>query len=142
VILLFKARGISQGTGAGELLVSPAPISFLSGVDPETGTIVEKGHPLEGRCIAGMVLAFDHGKGSTVGSYVLYALKRNGKAPAAIINTRADPIIAVGAIIGNIPMVDQPEVAISRLRPGTRVVVDGTRGTEEYEGDLLREVPA
>ncbi len=89
-----------------------------------------------------MVLAFGHGKGSTVGSYVLYALRRNGKAPAAIINTRADPIIAVGAIIGNIPMVDQPEVDIARLRPGTRVVVDGTEGTVEYGGELLPEPPA
>jgi predicted aconitase with swiveling domain len=142
VILLFRARGISRGTGSGKLLVSPAPISFLSGVDPETGTVVEKGHPLEGQSIAGTVLAFDHGKGSTVGSYVLYALRRNGKAPAAIINTRADPIIAVGAIIGNIPMVDQPEVAINRLCPGTLVVVDGTAGMVEYEGDLLPETPA
>ncbi|NYT07434.1 MAG: DUF126 domain-containing protein [Methanomicrobiales archaeon] len=142
VILLFRARAISRGTGAGKLLVSSAPITFLSGVDPETGTIVEKGHPLEGQSIAGTVLAFDHGKGSTVGSYVLYALRRNGKAPAAIINTRADPIIAVGAIIGNIPMVDQPAVDIARLRTGTRVTVDGTEGTVEYEGDLLPEPPA
>jgi hypothetical protein len=62
------------------------PISFLSGVDPETGTIVEKGHPLYGQSIAGKVLAFPYGKGSTVGSYILYALSRSGNAPAAIIN--------------------------------------------------------
>jgi len=122
--------------------VSPAPISFLSGVDPETGIVVEKGHPLEGRSIAGTVLAFEHGKGSTVGSYVLYALKRNGKAPAAIINTQADPIIAVGAIIGDIPLVDQPEVAIGRLKPGALVQVNGTEGTIEYEGSLLPEPAA
>ncbi|HON80836.1 MAG TPA: DUF126 domain-containing protein [Methanoregulaceae archaeon] len=142
MILLFRARGISRGTGSGELLVSPAPISFLSGVDPETGIVVEKGHPLEGRSIAGTVLAFEHGKGSTVGSYVLYALKRNGKAPAAIINTQADPIIAVGAIIGDIPLVDQPEVAIGRLKPGALVQVNGTEGTIEYEGSLLPEPAA
>jgi len=82
--------------GTGELLVSPEPISFLSGVDPETGTVVERGHPLEGQSIAGRVLAFPYGKGSTVGSYVIYALKQNGLAPAAIINTEAEPIIAVG----------------------------------------------
>lgn len=140
--MLFRARGISRGTGSGELLVSPAPISFLSGVDPETGIVVEKGHPLEGRSIAGTVLAFEHGKGSTVGSYVLYALKRNGKAPAAIINTQADPIIAVGAIIGDIPLVDQPEVAIGRLKPGALVQVNGTEGTIEYEGTLLPEPAA
>jgi hypothetical protein len=125
--------------GTGELLVSPAPISFLSGVDPETGIIVERGHPLEGESIAGKVLAFSHGKGSTVGSYVLYALTRNGKAPAAIINRKADPIIAVGAIMGKIPMVDEPEVDIMRLRTGTRVCVDGNSGEIEYEGEILPE---
>lgn len=137
--MLFYGRGISRGRGSGEILVSPAPISFLSGVNPDTGIIVERGHPLEGVSIAGKVLAFAHGKGSTVGSYVLYALKRNGKAPAAIINTTADPIIAVGAIIGGIPMVDQPGIEILRLRNGTRATVDGTSGEIEYEGEMLPE---
>jgi uncharacterized protein len=137
VILLFRGRGISRGKGTGELLVSPAPISFLSGVDPATGVIVERGHPLEGESITGKVLAFSHGKGSTVGSYVLYALARKGKAPAAIINRKADAIIAVGAIMGKIPLVDEPEVDIMRLRNGTRVSVDGDSGEIEYEGDLL-----
>ncbi len=48
VILLIRGRGIFKGNGTGPLLVSPAPISFLSGVDPESGIIVEKGHPLQG----------------------------------------------------------------------------------------------
>jgi predicted aconitase with swiveling domain len=135
--LLFRGRSISRGKGTGELLVSPAPISFLSGVDPDTGVIVERGHPLEGESITGKVLAFSHGKGSTVGSYVLYALARNGKAPAAIINRKADAIIAVGAIMGKIPLVDESEVDIMRLRNGTRVSVDGDSGEIEYEGDLL-----
>jgi uncharacterized protein len=136
--LHISGRGISRGKGRGRLLVSPAPISFLSGVDPATGTIVEKGHPLQGTCIAGRVLAFPYGKGSTVGSYVLYALSRNGHAPAAIINTEAEAIIATGAIIGGIPMVDRLSVPITRLADGTMVVVDGDRGEVEYEGTLER----
>lgn len=140
--MLFHGRGISRGRGSGEILVSPAPISFLSGVNPDTGVIVERGHPLEGESITGRVLVFSHGKGSTVGSYVLYALRRNGKAPAAIINTRADPIIAVGAIIGNIPLVDQPDVSILRFRTGTPATVDGTSGEIEYEGEVLPEPEA
>jgi len=134
VILLITGRSISGGKGAGRLLVSPEPISFLSGVDPETGIVVEKGHPLEGKSVAGTVLAFPFGKGSTVGSYVIYALSRNGHAPAAIVNTEAEPIIATGAIIGNIPMIDRPAVPLARLRSGTPVSVDGDRGTMEYEG--------
>ena len=134
MIVIIRGRGISKGAGRGTLLVSPAPISFLGGVNPETGVIVEKGHPLEGTSVAGQVLAFPHGKGSTVGSYVLYALSRNGHAPAAIVNTEAEPIIATGAIIGGIPMIDHIEVPISRLRSGTVVRVDGDRGEMEYEG--------
>ena len=131
VILQYKARGITRGKASGPLLYSPAPISFLSGVNPETGVIVEKGHPLQGTCIAGTVLAFPYGKGSTVGSYILYALSRNGHAPAAIINTEAEPIIATGAIIGDIPMVDRPGIPLSDLKSGVMVTVDGDRGEIE-----------
>jgi predicted aconitase with swiveling domain len=105
-------------------------------VDPETGIIVEKGHPLQGTCIAGKVLAFPYGKGSTVGSYVLYALSRNGHAPAAIINQEAEPVIVTGAIIGRIPMVDRLSVPISRLKNGVCTTVDGDTGELEYNGEL------
>lgn len=134
--MIIRGRGIARGVGSGDLLVSEAPISFLSGVDPETGVIVEQGHPLRGASIAGRVLAFDHGKGSTVGSYVLYALSRNGHGPVAIINQEAETIIAVGAIISGIPMIDRIEVPIPRLKTGTRVTVNGDTGVLEYEGDL------
>ncbi|MCK9581405.1 MAG: DUF126 domain-containing protein [Methanoregula sp.] len=131
--MLYKGRGISRGKGCGPLLVSPAPISFLSGVDPESGIIVENGHPLNGKCIAGTVLAFPYGKGSTVGSYVLYALSRNGLAPAAIINAEAEPIIATGAIIGEIPMVDRIDIPLAELKDGTRVTVNGDLGEVEFD---------
>jgi predicted aconitase with swiveling domain len=137
VILLIRGRGISGGRGKGPLLVSPVPLSFLSGVDPASGIIVEKGHPLQGACIAGTVLAFPYGKGSTVGSYVLYALSRNGHAPAAIINTEAEPIIATGAIISGIPMIDRIDVPMNRLMSGVQVHVDGDSGEMNYEGELL-----
>jgi len=136
VILHISGRGISRGRGTGRLLVSPAPISFLSGVDPATGIIVEKGHPLQGKSIAGRVLAFPYGKGSTVGSYVLYALSRNGHAPAAIVNAEAEAIVATGAIIGGIPMIDRIAVPLGRLKDAVMVTVDGDRGGMEYEGEL------
>jgi predicted aconitase with swiveling domain len=137
VIVQIRGRGIAKGMGKGQLLISPAPVSFLSGVDPVTGIIVEKGHPLQGENIAGRVFAFPYGKGSTVGSYVLYGLSRNGHAPSAIINTEAEPIIATGAIIGKIPMIDRIEVPISRLRNGVFVTVDGDKGEMMYDGDIV-----
>lgn len=111
----IKARTISRGKATGPALITSEPIGFLGGVDPETGDVIEKGHELEGQNVSGKVLIFPNGKGSTVGSYVMLQLAKNGKAPAAIINISAEPIIAVGAIISKIPMVDQPETGNSIL---------------------------
>jgi predicted aconitase with swiveling domain len=110
----LAARVIKAGQAEGEALVSPDPIGFLGGVDPDTGVVVEAGHPLEGQCVAGRVLVFPTGKGSTVGSYTLYRLARGGLAPAAIVNAEADPVVAVGAIISEIPMVDRVDIACIR----------------------------
>ena len=133
----IRGRGIAKGVGKGPLLISPAPVSFLSGVDPASGIIVEKGHPLQGESIAGKIFAFPFGKGSTVGSYVLYGLSRNGHAPAAIINTEAEPIIATGAIIGKIPMIDRIEIPMNRLRNGVTAVVNGDTGVMIYNGEIV-----
>jgi len=131
--VIFRGRGIAKGCASGELLVSPEPISFLSGVNPDTGVVVEKGHPLEGQNISGRVIAFDYGKGSTVGSYVLYALSKNGHAPAAIVNTEAEPIIVVGAIMGGIPMIDRIGFPVTQLKSGIQVTVNGDTGELMYE---------
>ncbi|HIH18886.1 TPA: DUF126 domain-containing protein [Candidatus Micrarchaeota archaeon] len=124
-----KGRSISRGMGEGKVLLSKDAISFLGGVDPKTGVVVEKGHCLEGKCIAGRVLVFPRGKGSTVGSYVMLQLKKGGVAPSAIINLEAEPIIAVGAIISGIPMVDKPEKdPFTFLKDGINAKVDGKKG--------------
>ncbi len=124
--MILNGRKISTGNAAGEALVTSMGISFYGGVDPETGCVVEKGHELEGQCIAGKVLVFPTGKGSTVGSYTLYRLKRAGLAPAAIVNAEAETITAVGCIISDIPCVDH--IPIEQIRTGTQVSVDGERG--------------
>ena len=122
-MIRLKGRAIWRGWARGEALVSNQPISFYGGVDPETGKIIEKGHELEGRSIAGKILAFPYGKGSTVGSYIILRLKRRGIAPRAIVNLRCEPIIAVGAIIAEIPTIDK--IDISMIRDGDLVEVDG-----------------
>ncbi len=119
----LKGRIIKEGRAQGTALVSPEPIGFLGGVDPETGLVVEKGHSLEGQSVAGRVLVFPTGKGSTVGSYTLYRLAKSGLAPAAIINAQSEPIVAVGAIISDIPMVDQ--IDIGQIASGDQVSIEG-----------------
>jgi hypothetical protein len=129
--LIFHGRVIKAGRGEGPALVSPAAIGFLGGVDPDTGTVLEPGHPLQGQSVAGKVLVFPTGKGSTVGSYTILRLGRSGRGPVAMVNAESEAIVAVGAIIADIPMVDQ--VDISQIRDGDWVTVaDGvvtvTRG--------------
>src|SRR5512146_2301306 len=115
----LQGRGICPGRAEGEVLITTMGISFFGGVDPDTGIVVERGHELAGQCIAGKVLAFPTGKGSTVGSYTLYRLKRAGRAPAAIVNVECETITAVGCILAEIPCVDQ--VSLGGLSSGMRV---------------------
>ena len=138
----FTGRVIYEGQAQGEALVTRMGISFYGGIDPDTGMVMERGHELEGQCVAGKVLVFPTGKGSTVGSYTLYRLKANGKAPAAILNAECEPITAVGCIIGEIPCVDR--VAVGEIKTGDEVFVQGeavfiTNGTNPTN-DTKQEV--
>ncbi|WP_440946195.1 DUF126 domain-containing protein [Methanosarcina sp. T3] len=129
VPIKLKGRTISRGCAKGEVLLSRDPISFLGSVDPKTGIVVEEKHSLAGKAIKGKVLVFPHGKGSTVGSYVMYQLKKNGAAPVAIINLETEPIVAVGAIISEIPLVDMLEKSpYEYLKDGDVVQVNGSEG--------------
>ena len=107
----MKGRIILKGKIQEVALVTSEPISFYGGVDPNTGTIIEKGHELQGKSVKGKILVFPTGKGSTVGSYTLYRMKKSGTAPAGIINKECETVIAVGAIISEIPCVDLIDIS-------------------------------
>lgn len=121
----LHGRVIYEGRAEGEALVSSSPMSFFGGVDPNSGVVVEHGHELEGQSVKGRVLVFPNGKGSTVGSYIMYRLKKSGSAPCAILNEKCETIVAVGAIISEIPCVDKIE--IGKIKTGSRVKIEGAR---------------
>ena len=112
-----------------EAIVTQEGISFYGGVDPNSGKVVEVGHELEGQSITGKVLVFPTGKGSTVGSYTMYRMKKNNNAPVAIVNKEIDTIIAVGCIISEIPCVDK--IDINHIKTGQKVLVNGSEGSVE-----------
>lgn len=118
----LKGRIISRGVAESDALKTNQPISFYGGVDPETSEILEKGHELQGKRIKGKILVFPTGKGSTVGSYTLYRLKKGGVAPAGIINDECETVVAVGAIISEIPCIDK--IDISRIKTGDIVRIE------------------
>ena len=122
----LKGRKITGGKAKGIALVSKKPLSFLGGVDPEIGIVKDIESDIRGESIKDKILVFPRGKGSTVGSYVIYQLKKNGVAPRAIIVEEAETIVATGAIIAEIPMVDK--VDISKIKSGQIVEVDADKG--------------
>ena len=127
----LKGRKIFKGIAEGEAIVTKDGISFYGGVDPDTGKVVEVGHELEGQSITGKILVFPSGKGSTVGSYTMYRMKKNNMAPAAIVNEQIDTIIAVGCIISEIPCVDK--IDVSKIKTGQKMIVNGSEGTVEVK---------
>jgi hypothetical protein len=125
-------RVISRGIAEGEVLLTREPITFLGGVDPGSGIVIEKGHELEGEEIKDRILIFPKGKGSTVGSYVIYQMKKNKTAPRGIINVKAEEIIATGAIISGIPMMDSLEKnPLEMFKTGDHIVMNAEDGYVE-----------
>ena len=130
--LALQGRKIVKGKASGEAVVTSEAISFNGGVDNMTGIVTEPGHELEGVNIAGKVLVFLTGKGSTGGSYKIYDMVSRGTAPVAFIQVNPEPITTIGAIIGNIPVVaglnENPTIAIAT---GDFVELDADAGKVE-----------
>ena len=127
----MKGRMISPGKVEGAAIVSPDPIGFYGGIDAKTGIVIEKGHPLEGKCVTDKILVFPCGKGSTVGSYVIYGLEKNGDAPKGIVNKETETIVATGVILAGIPCVDQ--IDIEKIKDGDTVLLDADKGTVDIK---------
>lgn len=126
---IINCRKISKGCATGEVILTQASLSFLGGVNPDNGDVIDSKHELYGKNIKDKILVIPSGKGSTVGSYVLYQMAKNSTAPSAVIAIEAEPIIATGAIMAGIPMVDHPEEDIfDLLHDGQTVEVNADAG--------------
>jgi len=128
--IVMKGRKIVSGQGSGEAIVSKHPISFFGGVDPKTGIVIDYDHELRDQSIKGKVFVFPRGKGSTVGSYVIYALRKYGAAPTAILNLETEPIIIGGCVLASIPLVDRLDKDPTEvIQTGDSVTVNGDTGS-------------
>ncbi len=130
----IKGRIISKGYAEGEAIVSKKKISFLGDVDPKTGVVIDKNSDIYGESISGKVFIFPFGKGSTVGTYILLQMVKNGVNPKAIVNKKTDVVVASGAIIAEIPLIDEPERDIFEIiKTGDFVKVNAYEGWIEIE---------
>lgn len=130
----LKAQCIVPGNVEGDVIATTQSISFWGGVDPATGRVNDPRHELFGQNIAGKILVFPIGKGSSTGSLMMLELARVNKAPAALINIKTEPILATGPIVckhfygKEIPVVTVEESSFEKLRSGQRVRVEAAVG--------------
>lgn len=138
----IKARSLHPGTAAGRVIRLGEPLSFWGGLDPSTGTIIDRRHPQQGLVVAGAVVVMPSGRGSSSSSSVLAEAVRLGTAPAAVVLRETDGIIALGALVAaelygrRMPLVLVAGTDFDALRDGDRVLVSAGNGeaTIELEG--------
>lgn len=123
-------RPIVEGKVTGSVLLSPSPISFLGDVDSETGKIIDSESPIYGKNLKDTIFVFPRGKGSTVGSYIIYGLKVNNVSPLALVVAEAETIVIAGAILADIPLVDLPDKDLfSMVKTGDTITIDTSEKT-------------
>ena len=93
------AKALVEGTASGTALALEEPLSLWGGLNPETGEIIDKRHPQAGQIVTNRVLVLPSGRGSSSASSILLEAVRQGKAPAAIITSETDGILALGAAV-------------------------------------------
>lgn len=125
----LTGRKIVKGTAEGRALVTKQPLSFMGSMNPKTGVIIESGHELEGEQLQDKIFVFPSSKGSTGGSYMLFDAVKRGVGPAGIVNIEAESVAVIGAIVSNLPMVDQ--IDISKIENGDYIKLDADKGKVE-----------
>ncbi len=136
---VLKGKPVVSGVACAEAIVSGEPISFWGGIDPRTGEVIDRRHELSGENVTGKVFVFPTCRGSSTASGILLEAVRTGAAPAAIINLKVDPILALGSIVADemykrtVPIVLLDEEAFSSIKQGDRLTLE-TDGTVKIEG--------
>jgi predicted aconitase with swiveling domain len=122
------------GAAQGEALVTDVPLSWWGGLNPHTGEIIDRRHPLSGQVITGRVLVFPFARGSSSTSSTMLETLRAGTAPAAILNSEVDPVVVLGVVVydtlwgKSFPIGVLSHEDFARIRTGdlVRIEADGT----------------
>lgn len=125
----FQCRGIVRGQASGTVLRSSDGVCFYL-VEPTSGVVAEKGHPLNGVSVADTVLVFPTGKGSSVVQLDgLYQLVKHGVAPRALVVQSPDTVLVACAVIMEIPLVTAVDPTFhTSVSDGQQVTVDADEG--------------
>jgi uncharacterized protein len=134
----WRARGrrLADGRAAGTALVLGEPLSFWGGLDAREGTIIDERHPQRGQSVQGRVLVMPGGRGSSSSSSVLAEAIRGGTGPAAILLSRPDEIVTLGALV--IGLLDGTSCPVLELLPADYArLVSGDHVEVGEDGQLV-----
>lgn len=124
---------VTSGSATGPVLKLTEPVSFWGGIGPD-GRIIDVHHPQHGAEVTGRILVMRSGRGSSSGTYVLAELLRLGLAPAGIVLTEPDGIIATGALVAaELYDVQMPIVTVSES--DYALIEDGINASMVMDGD-------
>jgi len=129
-MIVLQGRKVVGGKAYGEAIVTKEPLCFFPLMDRSTGVITDSNHPLYGRSLSNKILVYPTGKGSTGTTYAIYDMVAiRGTGPKALIMAQAEPISTIGAIMGEIPVVDSFKDDIFNLiSDGDYLEIDGDNG--------------
>lgn len=127
---ILTGKPVVAGEASGAALVSKEPLSFWGGLCPRTGKIIDRRHERAGAVVAGKIFVFPQGRGSSTSSATLLESIRTGVAPAAIINLKVDPILALGSIVSDelyrkpVPIVVLSEKDFHSIKENDRLTIE------------------
>jgi predicted aconitase/predicted aconitase with swiveling domain len=136
-----------HGEALGEIIASDVELSFWGGVDPFSGEVIDRHHPLSGQILTGKVLVIPGGRGSCSGSGVILELLLTGKGPAAIVAEREDDILTLGVVIAeevfgkSIPVVVLSPIDFRQVATARYARVDGNRVVCGDDPDAVQALP-
>ena len=114
---------------AGRALVAADNFSARYDLDRIKGIFSRPSHALHGQNYVGKVIVLNTAKGGVATSWMLHEMKSRDMAPAALILNSANPIMAQGAALAGIALVDRFDVDITQaIKSGETVTVDPTTG--------------
>jgi len=132
VLTSVPCKAIMAGDAHGEVLFSRSPISFIGGVDPKTGMIMDPLSDQFQQSIADKIFVFPFGKGSSGAGLVLLELCRIGKAPKAMVNLRTSTVLLTGPLVirefykQEMPLMNVDEAGMDALSTASMVTIQGS----------------
>lgn len=130
-IILKCHRGIGPAV-TGTALVAKDNFSARYDLDRKSGVFSRPSHALVGQGYHGRILVLDQAKGGVATAWMLHEMKARGVVPLALVFNRVNPILAQGAALGDVTMVDRFDGDVTDLiRTGDTLRIDPAAGRVE-----------